>query len=275
VTELSLFDRGLHYGDGLFETIAVDAGQPLCWSAHWQRLHRGADRLNIPLPDYATLTAEVQTQARALHYGVLKLLVTRGVGGRGYAPPLEAHPVWHCLSYPWPAYPASHWLQGVVVRVCDLRLAVQPALAGIKHLNRLEQVLARQEWHTPRIQEGIVLDSAGYVREGTMSNIFWCRGQDLFTPELTTCGVAGVIRDLLIQYAPTWGYRVHVGDYPLTELATAEAVFLTNSVIGLWPVRQVQQWRYPLGSVVRALQDQLRAQAWMMRDVEIARNYTA
>jgi 4-amino-4-deoxychorismate lyase len=270
MSEYSPYDRGLHYGDGLFETLVVIDGRPLCWPAHWQRLQQGARQLGLPLPNLETLTAQIYEQAQTLRYGVLKLIVTRGCGGRGYLPPTHVQPTHLLLHYPLPRYPLHYWLRGVVMRVAQLRLAQQPALAGHKHLNRLEQVLARSEWDNEYIQEAVLLDTAGYVREGVMTNLFWVHNQTLFTPDLTLCGVAGVIRKLLIQQAPRWGYEVKVGDYLLATLAEAQEVFLTNSVIGIWPVRQVQHWRYPLGAVTRHFTHHLQQEGWIVHYAEIA-----
>ncbi|OUD12480.1 aminodeoxychorismate lyase [Thioflexithrix psekupsensis] len=259
---LSALDRGLHYGDGLFETIAVAEGCPLAWTAHWQRLQQGAARLSLPLPSFAQLDRDIQARSQSLSRGVIKLIVTRGSAGRGYAPPSDPTPTCFLLSYPLPDYPLSHWQRGVIARVGRLRVARQPTLAGIKHLNRLEQVLARQEWQNPLISESILLDSLDYLCEGVMTNLFWVKDKTLFTPNLDQCGVNGIIRQRIIDQANVWGYSVVIGYYPLSALAEAEEIFLTNSIIGLWPVRQLGAWRYALADTARTIQRQLQQDGW-------------
>ena len=178
-------DRGLHYGDGLFETLAVAQGRPLLWRRHMQRLAAGCRRLRIPPPAAETLREEAERLCARLDRAVLKIMVTRGDGGRGYAPPPAAAGTRVLMTYPWPPYPERHRRDGVAVRVCAARLGASPGLVGLKHLNRLEQVMARAEWDDPSIAEGLMLDAAGHVIEGTMSNLFAVIGGRLVTPDLT------------------------------------------------------------------------------------------
>jgi 4-amino-4-deoxychorismate lyase len=181
-------DRGLHYGDGLFETIAVINGRPTLWQAHMERLQCGCELLGIPLPDLQQLHEEASSLCSSEERVVLKLMITRGSGGRGYRPPQDVLSQRILFRYPWPDSPdLSH---GIQLRVCQTPLACNPALAGIKHLNRLEQVLARAEWDDPAIHEGLMCDLDGRVKEGTMSNLFWVEDSQLFTPDLSRCGVA-------------------------------------------------------------------------------------
>lgn len=177
-TTLSAQDRGLLYGDGLFETIAIRNGAPLRWERHLQRLMLGCERLGIPCPDVTTLTLESLDLCKGHDRAVLKLIVTRGVGGRGYRAPAQLQPTRILARHPWPDYP-DHARDGVRVRLCDMRLAQQPALAGIKHLNRLEQVLARAEWNDEDIAEGLLFDREDHVIEATMSNLFLVCGKSV------------------------------------------------------------------------------------------------
>ncbi|MEK7261447.1 MAG: aminodeoxychorismate lyase, partial [Pseudomonadota bacterium] len=146
VDTVSARDRGFQYGDGLFETIAVSRGTPLLWERHAQRLLAGAVRLDMPPPETALLRAETDRLCRGVERGVLKIIFTRGISGRGYRPDASASTTRALSLSPWPDYPPSWSGEGVVVRLCQTRLASQPRLAGLKHLNRLEQVLARAEW---------------------------------------------------------------------------------------------------------------------------------
>lgn len=256
-------DRGLHYGDGLFETIAVRDGRPQLWDRHLARLTAGCERLRLPAPDAALLAAEAAQLCDGVAQGVLKIILTRGVGGRGYAiPHADAATAAGRMSrilirLPAPDYPATHYRDGVAVRLCELRLGDAPALAGIKHLNRLEQVLARSEWSDPGIAEGLMRDAEGAVIEGTMSNLFIVRTGGLETPELTRCGVAGVMRGRIIDRARELGLAVTERRLMPADLAAADECFLCNSLIGIWPVRRIDDNVLPVGPLTRWLTEQL------------------
>ena len=226
-----LDDRGLAYGDGLFETVLVRDGQPLLWDQHMTRLARGCQVLGIPLPPRDELNRLPGQAGSGLR--VLKLMLTRGSGGRGYLPPTSSSPRlrWQATAFsPQP----PRWRDGVRVRHCRLRLGVQPLLAGLKHLNRLENVLARAEWSDAELAEGLLCNSDGWLVEATCMNLFWQRGGGLETPRLDDCGVAGTLRAELLERLPV--SEVKVTPAVLTE---AEAVWLVNSVQGVWPVARL------------------------------------
>jgi 4-amino-4-deoxychorismate lyase len=254
---LSSLDRGLLYGDGLFETIAVVGGRPRFWSRHMARLQTGCERLGIPCPDTDSLAGEAQGLLPDAERCVLKIIVTRGTGGRGYGPPADPQPTRIVQRHPWPDYPASCREQGVRVRLCEQRLVPNPPLAGIKHLNRLEQVLARQEWDGTDIREGLMADWQGNLVEGTMSNLFVVQDRQLVTPDLGRCGVAGIVRAVLMELAGELGLSVAVRDLGMTALREADEVFLTNSIIGIWPVTGLDEHTWPRGVVTRQLQERL------------------
>ena len=230
---LLLQDRGLAYGDGLFETIAVRDGRVLGWTAHMQRLARGCAALALPPPDSAQLHSEAQLLLSGHLRGIVKIIVTRGTGGRGYRPPLAA-PARRILAwYEWPSDPDLLASTPVDTWLCRTRLGFNPQLAGIKHLNRLEQVLASAEWPAPRFFEGLMQDLDGMLIEGTRSNLFVLRRGVLTTPDLTRCGVAGIVRQAVITAVTARGIAVRVEPLPLAELEDAEEVFICNAVIGL------------------------------------------
>ncbi len=237
---LSFLDRGLHYGDGLFETIALRGGRPCRWERHFHRLRRGCERLRLPPPDPALLAGEAVQCAAGVERGVLKLIVTRGCGGRGYNPTDARHPTRLWLRYPWPEHPAAWQREGVTVRICAQRLAHNEALAGLKHLNRLDQVLARGEWDDPALAEGLMLDGEGNVIGGTMSNLFVIEQGRLVTPELRYCGVRGILRETILDRARNNGILTEVRALSLQALLGAPAAFLCNSLIGVWPIRSIQ-----------------------------------
>ncbi|HSH42731.1 MAG TPA: aminodeoxychorismate lyase [Arenicellales bacterium] len=251
-------DRGLQFGDGLFETIAVRAGHPLLLNDHLARLRAGAQRLHIdpPVSD-DELGREIAAQAGDLERGIVKLIVTRGAGGRGYAPPADPSATRIVSAHRWPDGVLEKQRVGVRVGLSPLRLGAQPVLAGIKHLNRLEQVLARtrmpREW-----DEALMRDHADNLVEATAANLFLVMDDRICTPPLAECGVAGVIRGRLLDGSlATSGLPVF--EQPLAEddLRRAREVFLTNCVIGLWPVTRVDDCGYAIGPISRALQTQL------------------
>lgn len=232
---IPLDDRGLLYGDGLFETLAVSGGRVLRWDRHWERLALGCDRLAIPLPDRARVEAERDACLDGVHTAVLKLILTRGPGPRGYAPPPDPQPtrIWQCS--PWPQAVAAA-RGGVTAVWCRTNWAIQPRLAGIKHLNRLEQVLARAEVAEAGAGEGLVCDAAGRLVSGTQSNVFWVRAGVLHTPDVAGCGVAGTVRAALIDAAAAAGTPVRVVSVEPGAIADADEVFLCNAVWGVAPV---------------------------------------
>ena len=257
VDMISVRDRGLQYGDGLFETIAVHRGTPLLWEQHAQRLLAGAVRLGMLPPEVVLLRAEADQLCRGVERGVLKIILTRGVSGRGYRPDASI-PMTRVLSLsPWPDYQPSWSGEGVAVRLCQTRLASQPRLAGLKHLNRLEQVLARAEWDD-EYAEGLMQDESGNIIEGTMTNVFLVEEGTLCTPDVTRCGVEGVMRGAVLEQAGCLGIACRVGPVTATQLEQADELFLTNSLIGLWPVRRIENRSYTIGQTTRKIQKAIR-----------------
>lgn len=254
---LSARDRGLAYGDGLFETIRVSAGRPRLLARHRARLEEGVRRLALPV-SLDLVEDELLRFSAQLGDGVAKLMLTRGEGARGYAPQLDAQVRRLLLASPAPAYPAKHGEEGVELFPCTTRLAEQPLLAGLKHLNRLEQVLARAEWSDPAFAEGLMRDVSGRIVEGVFSNLFIVRDGELITADLSRCGVAGVMRAEVMARAAGLGVPVIVRDIDFAELAQADEVFLCNSLYGIWPVRGVAGHAWPVGPLTRKLQGQLR-----------------
>lgn len=248
-------DRGVAYGDGVFETMRAHRGTLPWWDAHWSRLERGASRLHLTLPDQA----QVRHEAEALLAGedaVLKLIVTRGSGGRGYAPEADAVPSWIVSRHPVPSPSPA---EGIVLRWCDTRLAIQPLLAGIKHCNRLEQVLARAEWNDAAVAgvdafEGLMRSTEGDVVCATAANLFVHRGDRWFTPRLDRCGVAGLCRDWVLGKTGAEEVRLDV-----TDVETADAVFLCNAVRGILPVAKLGSLTWHPHPRIVALRNRLAA----------------
>lgn len=252
-THIAALDRGFHYGDGVFETLAVRNHQAQYWPQHLERLQHGCARLRIACPEASLLQSEVEQLGALQAEGVLKIIVSRGVGARGYRSEPTATATRVLALYPMPHYPAEYNALGVRVRVCATRLATQPLLAGIKHLNRLEQVLARQEWDDVGIAEGLMLDSDDNVIEGTMSNIFMVQHGTLYTPNLDRCGIEGIMRKRVLERARMLRISTHLTSLRITALLQADELFLTNSVIGIWPVRELAGTAFSPGPLTQQL----------------------
>ena len=250
-------DRALHYGDGVFTTLAATSERVLLWSRHRARLDWACARLALPRPDWPTLLEEIRTLAGP-HRGpsVIKVILSRAPGQRGYRPgdgPCRRI----VLRYDWPVLPPERWTRGVRVRLCRWRLAAQPRLAGIKHLNRLEQVMARAEW-TDEVEEGLLSDRQGRVIGGTMSNLMVIDRGRLLTPRIEDCGIAGVMRGLVMDIAAAWGMPCQATTITPAMLDGADELFLSNALIGLWPVCELEGRERSPGPVCRRLQDALR-----------------
>lgn len=255
IDHVSISDRGLLYGDGCFETIAVQHGRALLWDQHLQRLKTGCARLGIK-PDSTDdrLAAEAEKIIHNTEKGVLKLIITRGAGGRGYRADQTLGPTRILSLTPWPTFPKNYRAEGIAMRLCDTRLSENEKLTGIKHLNRLEQVLARSEWQD-QYQEGLMLDQAGFVIEGTMSNIFIQTGNEMKTPALGNCGVSGIMRDVILGYLSDTNIICQETRIDLSMIYNADAIFVCNSIIGLWPVISLENNFFPITELERKLQD--------------------
>ena len=255
---LSALDRGLAYGDGLFESIRfVGAAAPL-WPRHMQRLVESCRRLRMPAQDPARLWREALEVARGMPQSVVRITLTRGVGERGYALPVSPQTTRVVAAFAPPQLAHEAYALGVRMRVCDIRLAEQPLLAGMKHLNRLEQVLARAEWSEQAIDaaiaEGVLCDQHGRVISATMANLFALIDGVLLTPALDRCGVAGVARAEVLAAYP----QARTAELTLDALLGASEIFLSSSVRGILPVQSLGDRVYAPGSATRQLQQHWR-----------------
>ncbi len=255
---IGLEERGLHYGDGLFETMRVRDGDLPLWPLHAERLCEGCERLHLPPPDLERVEGWLARLAAGVADGVVKLIYTRAGGGRGYAPPAPPRGRVFLLLYEAPAMPPGWARDGMRVRFCDTVLARQPHLAGIKHLNRLEQVLARGEWTDPAIGEGLVCDTGGCVISATAANLFIVRGPGLATPALEHCGVKGVMRRIIMEHCAQEGIPLQEGTLTPADVTAAGGALLCNSVRGAWPVCEVDGRPLPVPALVHELVDVAR-----------------
>jgi 4-amino-4-deoxychorismate lyase len=257
---VSVHDRGLTYGDGLFETIRFIHGNAPLWARHMRRLDDGCARLRLPQIDADGLWREALAVTQGMSQAVVRITLTRGVGQRGYAPPADAPTTRIVAGFALPIMDPAVYRDGLRLRVCDLRLAAQPLLAGIKHLNRMEQVLARAEWDDPGIDEGVLCDVHGSVVSAVAANLFAVVGGRLRTPAVDRCGVAGVGRAEVLAVCP----HAQVGLLSLEALLAASEVFLVSSVRGVMPVRLLASQHYVPGAVARRLQQHWRELGFSM-----------
>jgi 4-amino-4-deoxychorismate lyase len=236
-------DRGLQYGDGLFETMRVAGRQTRLLDYHLDRLLSGCRALGIGAPSRHTLHGEITRAASACGAGVLKLIVTRGPGSRGYRPTGLERSTRILSCHAAPAYDADEAACPVRVRVCATHMGVNARLAGLKSLNRLESVLARAEWRDARIWEGLMLDTDENLVSGTMSNLFVRRGPVILTPLLDRCGVAGVMRRWILRNAGKLGFEVRERRLRWRDLRHCDEAFMSNALVGVKSVRRIERGR--------------------------------
>jgi len=249
-------DRGLHYGDGLFETLAIIGGRPRFLDWHLERLAAGACRLGFAAPDGSLLRDEI-LQAAPAEDAVVKLVLTRGSGARGYRAPKDAAPRRIVMGFDRPALTGDAPVAGVRLGWCRTRLGRNPALAGIKHLNRLEQVLARSEWDDGALDEGLMQDDRGQVISATQANLFARVDGRWVTPRLDECGVAGVMRRAFRHWQDGRGEAVEERTLGMADIERASALILTNALIGAWPVRELAGRSRAIDPDARAFNDWL------------------
>jgi 4-amino-4-deoxychorismate lyase len=250
-------DRGLAYGDGLFETMAAVDGRIRWLDLHLERLGAGCRQLGIEPVDVGTIRDEIIERCPPHGRWVLKLIVTRGPGARGYRPPVPANPARILGIVPWPEAPRSHYTQGIRMGLCKLRLGRNAHLAGLKHLCRLEQVLAQRELIGSDVEEGLLLDTDGLVVSGTSCNVFAVFDGRLTTPALTHCGVKGVMRRVVLASAGRLCIGATEQDIGAERLPDAEEVFVTNAISGIRPVQAIGERRYAIGAITLKLMSEL------------------
>lgn len=242
--QLSLFDRGFQFGDSLFETARFYQGQCPLWSLHIDRLRKGCDRLDIDFP-IEIVNSEYQYLCETLVSlkktdAIVKLQLSRGESLRGYG---AAKGCSNLVSLAFDADPFSadfsaqkgNAVSGLNLEISSVRLAQQPLLAGIKHGNRLEQVMARRRLN-PGFDDALLMDTQSYIVEAISSNVFFYYNDCWYTPALTQAGVAGIVREVLLK-----NKAVIVADFDVTAdtLFNSESVYLANSVQGILPVSRL------------------------------------
>lgn len=257
---ISVYDRGLAYGDGVFETILSKQGRLILWPQHVERLSSSLSRLKIQPYKTDTMLQQIEEHLNKNINQVVKIIVTRGEAVRGYRLPENCKPntIIFVSDLPEPME-AEIQKRATRVKVCNTRLAYQPELAGLKHLNRLEQILAQAELAGTAFSEGIMLGMQGEVVEATMHNLFLVKNGELYTPELTKCGVAGIMRTFIIKTAQQIGLKVRIEKISLEQLKLANEIFLTNSISGILPICELDGTPYETGRVTCQLNDRVTA----------------
>jgi len=250
---VSVTDRGLHYGDGVFETIACVGNTPVFIEQHLDRMENGARKLKIPFPDRQLFQHDINCLLRGGNSNrVIKLILTRGRGKRGYCYDARQIPTRICLLSAWPDY-VAHWREhGIATRFCQAQVSINPQLAGIKSLNRLDSVLASSELGTA-FNEGFLSDTEGNVIEGTMSNIFIVLNDAMVTPDLSRCGVNGIMREQIIDIAHNNNINVETRNITRDELLASREIFVSNSVIGACVVKQLEQQFYNTDTMTKTI----------------------
>lgn len=261
---ISPFDRGFAYGDGVFRTLVVRDGLPENWPLHYQKLVADCGAIGIVCPSADLLMSDLQQLflpdcLTENQLAVAKIIITRGEGERGYAPPAVTMPLRVVIKTAMLQYPEENFVKGVNLHVCETQLSSQPKLAGVKHLNRLENVLARMEWNDPTFADGIMLDANHNVIECTSANIFARFGDVLLTPSLRQCGVAGVTRQRIIDIAYTLSLKSAVEVFNFEKLLAADEVIICNSLYGAWQVKTIQQKTWPTGTLAANIRAALKA----------------
>ncbi len=255
---ISPLDRGLAYGDGVFRTIKVVAGLPEQWPAHYQKLVADCAAINIVCPSAELLMSDWQQLFSAGEDAVAKIIITRGEGERGYKPSAITAPMRLISKFAMPNYAKANFSDGVHLHLCETRLAAQPKLAGVKTLNRLENVLARMEWSNHALVDGVMLDMNGNVIECTSANIFARFGDALITPKLDLCGIAGITRQRIMMLAPSLSLKIDVQHMSFAQLLTADEIIICNSLYGAWQVRCIQENTIQSNGLATAVRAALR-----------------
>jgi 4-amino-4-deoxychorismate lyase len=255
IDHVSISDRGFQYGDGLFETIAVRDGEPRLWPFHIDRLARGCKVLGIQMPSEARLydgliQALQNSETPTAHAGA-KVIVSAGSGLRAYGRLFADTPTVLIRAFSSVPLAAESYSGGIDTVICRTRLASGSATAGLKTLNRLEQVLARSEFAGADAFEGLTLDADDNIICGTMSNVFFVNDKSISTPPLDRCGVEGVMRRHVIETLDQQGIAVAVQPFSLSHLDDADEIFLTNSQFGVIPIKRCMEMKWPVGGVTK------------------------
>jgi len=241
--DVAIADRGFNFGDGHFTTIKLVDGKAQLLDLHMARLQQACKVLGIEFSQWDALIDAIIEQAQALQNGVLKVTITRGEGGRGYG---YAYGTSGCSSANWylqhrpvPAQYSEWARSGIELMVCQYQQTVNPVLAGLKTLNRLDQVMIKQELDANGMVDGLVCSTEGYLIETSIANVFWMKAGNVYTPSTKRSGIEGVMKMHISNLLDSLGIELETGDYTIAEVLAADEVFITNSVMEVVPVKRI------------------------------------
>lgn len=255
IETLALTDRSIHYGDGLFETMVVSNNSAELLVQHLDRLERSCNILKMPYVGHQFIISAIKTllSLKPQQQAILKIILTRGSGGRGYALPKVMKPTTIFALYPLPNDLQDFAQKGINVFLCKTKLAYNSVMAGLKHLNRLEQVLGAAEFDDSLYQEGLMFDGNDYLIEGTKTNVFIVHDNVLKTPALISNGVEGIMKNLILEIAMDLDIKTEQCQLDLNSIEAADEIFVCNSVIKIWPVHTIKQYKYRNRSITKKI----------------------
>ncbi|QFI36627.1 aminodeoxychorismate lyase [Moritella marina ATCC 15381] len=237
--DVAIADRGFNFGDGHFTTIKLTAGQAQLFDLHIARLEQACKVLAIEFNQWDVLTAAITEQAQALQEGVLKVTITRGEGGRGYSAIDCSSANWYLQHRAIPAQYCEWARSGIELMVCEYQQTVNPVLAGLKTLNRLDQVMIKQELDANSMADGLVCSTEGYLIETSVANVFWVTAGKVYTPSTKRSGIEGVMKTHVSNLLDSLGVELETGHYTIDEMLVADEIFITNSVMEVVPVKRI------------------------------------
>jgi 4-amino-4-deoxychorismate lyase len=256
--KISPFDRAFQYGDGIFRTFVVKSNKPLHWKHHYKKIVEDCLAIKIDPPKEKDLLSDIRSLFKSKKKSVAKFIISRGMSERGYKFDEDIKHNRFLLKANMPSYPKEYFMHGVNLYVCKQK--IQPSiLSGIKHLNRLENIMARQEWKGDLYADGILLNQDGYVIECISSNLFMRKNKTIYTHPLKDIGVKGVTRELILEALPRLGFKVKEIAFDLDSLLIADEVFISNSLFGVWQVKKIKNRSWQPQKLPTILRDSLEA----------------
>ena len=265
---LNINDRAIHYGDGLFETILCSENKLLYWSQHYLRLQRSAQRLKLRCPDEDVLLGDIRSllklnETPGSKVCSIKIIITRGSSDRGYVIPKKTNEkrivLMSALAADYSSLLSGELLSGELY-ICKNQVSINESLAGLKHLNRLENVLARNEWNDTannQFIDGLMLNARQQVIEGSMSNVFAIKENNLYTPDLSQSGVNGIMRDMIIAAAGRNNIQLSIRNLTLEDLYEMEEIFISNSLMGIRSVNKIEASLYQQQTLTKFMLSEL------------------
>ncbi|MDP5253693.1 MULTISPECIES: aminodeoxychorismate lyase [unclassified Vibrio] len=257
IEHIDVRDRSFQYGDGCFTTLLVKERVIQHWPLHQQRLQLACQRLGIDMPNWSQLYSGVQSVIPDLPRVGVKIHLSRGMGGRGYQCQGVEGPSVVISTFDYPLHYQQWQREGIALALSDVKLGLNPLLAGIKHNNRLEQILAKQSLHDDNGCDAVMLNINDHVIETTIANLFWFKNNVLYTPKLDLSGVCGVMRKVVIETAERLGIECRQGDYFVSDLLSAQEVFTTNCLMEVVPVNQFLGQGYVSKTITQRLQEEI------------------